>query len=82
VDWRGVVAAVLAFGIVAVLILIVVTTALNPERTATADEISSAATVLGAAIGAIAVYLGGRNGTGKPGPPPPPAGPENGRPET
>jgi uncharacterized membrane protein len=61
------VALVLALGVVGVLIAGAVGSILNHDRTVTSDEIATIATVLGAAIGAVAVYLGGR-------PPPPPPG--------
>jgi uncharacterized membrane protein len=66
-DWRGPVALVLALGVVAVLIIGAVAGALNHDRYLTTEEISTISTVLGAAIGGVAVYLGGR-------PPPPPPG--------
>jgi uncharacterized membrane protein len=66
-DWRGPVALVLALGVVGVLIAGAVGSILNHDRTVTSDEIATIATVLGAAIGAVAVYLGGRPPTDPPG---------------
>jgi uncharacterized membrane protein len=66
-DWRGLVALVLALGVVGVLIAGAVGSILNHDRTVTSDEIATIATVLGAAIGAVAVYLGGRPPSGPPG---------------
>lgn len=65
-DWRGIAAAVLAFGVAAVLLAATIFAGLNPARIVAPDEIATASTVLGAAVGAIAVYLGGGKGNGKP----------------
>lgn len=65
-DWRGIAAALLALGVATVLIAATVSAALNPSRIVAPDEIATASTVLGAAVGAIAVYLGGGKGNGKP----------------
>lgn len=65
-DLRGLVALVLAVGVVGVLIAGAVGAALNHERIVTSDEIATVSTVLGAAIGAVAVYLGGNRPPGPP----------------
>jgi hypothetical protein len=57
-DWRGLVALVLALGVMATLVSGAVGAALNHERLVTAEEIATISTVLGAALGAVAVYLG------------------------
>jgi hypothetical protein len=82
VDWRGVAAVLLVLGVVATLIIGAVNGARNTNYILSDEALATISTILGAAIGAVAVYLGGRNGNGKGGPPPPPAGPENSRPDT
>lgn len=69
-DWRGPIALVLAVGVIAVLVVAEILAATNPARTGglTPEEASTASTVFGALVGAVAVYLGGRE------PPSPPPG--------
>jgi hypothetical protein len=60
-DWRGLIALVLAAGLVAALIIAELLTARNPARESglTAEEATTASTIFGALVGAVAVYLGG-----------------------
>jgi hypothetical protein len=74
VDWRGVAAVAIVAGVFAVLLSGVIFAGVNHDRMVTTDEISTVATVLGGAIGAVAVYLGTKNGNGKGPPKGPPAG--------
>jgi hypothetical protein len=67
-DWRGIAAVVLAVGVFAVLIIGAIYGGRNPNYTISTEEIATVSTVLGAAIGAIASYLGSRR------PPDPPSG--------
>ena len=68
-DWRGLIALVIAAGVVATLIGAEFLAAHNPARATglTSEEANTVSTVLGALIGAVAVYLGGSS---RPGPPP------------
>jgi hypothetical protein len=59
-DWRGLVALVLALGVLGVLLVGAIAAALNHDRQLTSEDLATVSTVLGAAIGAVAVYLGGR----------------------
>ena len=83
--WQGVAAVILALGITSVLILFGVSAGFYVKpgvapRPLTAEEASSLTSVLGATVGALAVFLGVRNGNkpdppAPPPPPPPPPGP-------
>ena len=77
--WQGVVAVILALGITGTLLTVTISGAINPARMSplTQEEASALTTVLGAVIGALAVFLGVRNGH-RPDPQPrlPPAEPE------
>lgn len=57
-DWRGIAAVVLAVGVFVVLAIGAIYGGRNPNYTISTEEIATVATVLGAAIGAIATYLG------------------------
>jgi chromate transport protein ChrA len=72
-DWRGITAATLAFVVGAVLIIGAIFAGLNDYRAVTSEEVATVSTVLGAAIGAIATYLGTRHRP-PPGPPGQPPG--------
>ena len=84
-DWRGIAAVLLVLGVVATLVIGAVNGGRNANYVLSDEALATVSTVLGAAIGAVAVYLGGkrppRRGP-RQGPPPPPGGPENGPPET
>lgn len=64
-DWRGIAAVVLASGVVAVLLIGSIGASLNRGRLVSTEEILSVATVLGAAVGAVAAYMGLRTGPGQ-----------------
>jgi hypothetical protein len=71
VDWRGLAVVLIVIGVFAVLLVGAIASALNHDRSVSADEVATVATVLGGAIGAVAVYLGTKaNGNGKNGHPP------------
>ena len=57
-DLRGVAAVVLALGIVLVLVLSEIFVFLNPNRALDTSDITIVAGVVGAAVGALATYLG------------------------
>jgi hypothetical protein len=61
----------LVLGTFAVLIIGAVGATANPNRTVSGEEIATVSTVLGGAIGAVAVYLGTK-ANGKPPAAPPP----------
>jgi hypothetical protein len=65
VDWRGLAVVLLVLGTFAVLIIGAVGATANPNRTVSGEEIATVSTVLGGAIGAVAVYLGTK-ANGKP----------------
>lgn len=67
-DWRGITAAILAVGIFAVILAADIIAGINDYRQVTAEEVATVSTVLGAAVGAIAVYLGTRKTNGHKGP--------------
>lgn len=60
-SWEGVVAVILALGLTASLVILSVAEALHEGHVST-EEATLFATVLGATIGAVATYLGMRNG--------------------
>lgn len=57
-DWRGITAAILAFGVFGVILAADIFAGINDYRQVTAEEVATVSTVLGAAVGGIAVYLG------------------------
>ena len=57
-DWRGIAAALLALAVLAVLVIAAIFGGLNEYRTVSSEEVATVSTVLGAAIGAVATYLG------------------------
>jgi hypothetical protein len=57
-DWRGIAAVLAILGVFAVLVIGSVYSGRNPNRTASTEEIATVSTVLGAAIGAVAGYMG------------------------
>jgi hypothetical protein len=68
-DWRGLIALVLALGVVGVFIVGEVVIVVNHSARSglTTEEAETASTILGAVVGALAVYLGGRPpGPGQP----------------
>lgn len=78
--WQGIAAILLAVGVTGTLLTFAITGAVNGRMSPlTIEESSALTTVLGAVVGALAVYLGGArhgNGNGKP-EAPPRADPEN-----
>ena len=67
-DLRGVAAVLLALGVVTVLIIGAINGGRNPNYVLSDEALATVSTVLGAAIGAVAVYLGGgKGGAGGPG---------------
>jgi hypothetical protein len=64
-DWRGVAAVLVVVGVFTVLIIGAVGVTINPNRTASTEEVATVSAVLGSAIGAVAVYLGTK-ANGKP----------------
>ena len=57
-DWRGIAAVLAILGVFAVLIIGALYAGRNPEKTVSIEEIATVSTVLGAAIGAVAGYMG------------------------
>jgi hypothetical protein len=76
-DWRGVAAAILSVGVIAVVVLGEVFAFRNPDRLVSTEEVATVSTVLGAAIGAVAGYLAGYRGP-RNGPPAPPGAADGG----
>ena len=62
-NWRGLIALVLAAGVSIALISGVLTAELTPRKV-TSEEIAFLSTLGGAAVGAIAAYLGNHHTTG------------------
>jgi hypothetical protein len=60
-DWRGIAAVLIVVGVFTVLILGAVYAGRNPETRVSIEEVSTVSTVLGAAIGAVASYMGIRH---------------------
>lgn len=57
-DWRGIAVVLLVGGVVAVLIIGAINAGRNPNYVLSDEALATISTVLGAAIGAIATYLG------------------------
>ena len=73
--WQGIVGVILALGVTGTLIIFAVTGAVNHRVSPlNMQEASALTTVLGATIGALAVFLGGSRGN-RPDPPRPPEPP-------
>ncbi len=68
-DWRGIAAVLIVVGTFTVLIIGAVNAGRNPKYVLSDEALATISTVLGAAIGAVAVYLGGRVRRRPPGPP-------------
>lgn len=67
-DLRGVAAVLIVVGVFAVLIIGALNAGRNPSYVLSDEALATISTMLGAAIGAVAVYLGGpRGGGGGPG---------------
>lgn len=68
--WQGIAALILAVGVTGTLLIFAITGAVhNRMSPLTIEESSALTTVLGAVVGALAVYLGGsRNGHSHPPP--------------
>ena len=71
-DWRGLAAVLTVAGVFTVLIIASVNGARNPDYTVSTEDIATVSTVLGAAIGAVAGYMGARQNTPPAAPPSPP----------
>jgi hypothetical protein len=67
-DWRGIAAVLTVVGVFTVLIIGAVNAGKNQNYVLSDEALATISTMLGAAIGAVAVYLGGRRKP--PGPPP------------
>ena len=65
IDLRGVAAVLLVLGVVTVLIIGAINGGRNPNYVLSDEALATVSTVLGAAIGAVAVYLGGGKGGGR-----------------
>jgi hypothetical protein len=65
-DWRGIAAVLVVVGTFAVLIIGALNAGRNTNYILSDEALATVSTVLGAAIGAVAVYLGG-NRRGPPG---------------
>ncbi len=64
-DWRGVVAVIIASGLALCFILLALGAVLHTSRVSlTPEEAGAISTVLGATVGALATYLGGRSDDG------------------
>lgn len=68
-DWRGIAAVLIVAGTFAVLIIGALNAGRNTNYVLSDEALATVSTVLGAAVGAVAVYLGGRGRRGPPGPP-------------
>ena len=80
-DWAGLAAFVLAAGVVIAIIVAIAGAAIS-HREFSADETTLLSTVLGAAIGAVATYLGTHGRSPDPtDPPPDQGGPSDGDPD-
>ena len=67
IDWRGIAALVIVCGVFAVLIIGAINAGRNPSYVLSDEALATISTMLGAAIGAVAVYLGsGKGGGDKP----------------
>lgn len=64
-SWSGLVAVVLALGVVAGIVILALSEYFSPEHV-TGEEATLLSTVLGAAIGAVAAYLGAGHRIGRP----------------
>jgi len=64
IDLRGVAAVLLVLGVVTVLIIGAINAGHNTNYVLSDEALATVSTVLGAAIGAVAVYLGGGKGGG------------------
>ena len=68
-DWRGIAAVLIVVGVFAVLIIGAFNAGRNANYVLSDEALATISTMLGAAIGAVAVYLGGRRrgppGSGK-----------------
>lgn len=80
VAWRGIAAIILAAGLAAAVVILAVETMLHPGAIGT-EEASLLSTVLGAVVGAIAVYLGGHTSQLR-SEPPVPSSPSKGSPRS
>ena len=83
-DWRGIAAVLIVVGVFTVLIIGAVNGGHNPNYVLSNEALATVSTLLGGAVGAVAVYLGGtRRAPRKPpprrnGPPAPASEPERG----
>ena len=59
-DWRGIAAVLIVVGVFAVLIIGAINAGKNANYVLSDEALATISTMLGAAIGAVAVYLGGR----------------------
>jgi hypothetical protein len=62
IDWRGIAAVLIVCGVFAVLIIGAVNAGRNPNYVLSDEALATISTMLGAAIGAVAVYLGSGKG--------------------
>jgi hypothetical protein len=66
-DWRGIAAVLIVLGVFSVLIIGAVNASKNANYILSDEALATISTMLGAAIGAVAVYLGGKGkGGGEP----------------
>ena len=59
-DWRGIAAVLIVVGVFTVLIIGALNGGHNPNYVLSDEALATVSTLLGAAVGAVAVYLGGR----------------------
>ena len=61
-DWRGIAAVLIVVGVFTVLIIGAINGGNNPNYVLSDEALATVSTLLGGAVGAVAVYLGGKRG--------------------
>jgi hypothetical protein len=59
-DWRGIAAVLIVLGVFTVLVIGALNGGHNPNYVLSDEALATVSTLLGGAVGAVAVYLGGR----------------------